>query len=60
MTQKITILTRKPNQVLHCGYGHHWPLNLHSSGFVKVVDPDAMLYVWASDRQTLDRLNVKG
>ena len=54
-----TLLTRKRDQILTCGYGHHWPLNLHTKGFVLVTDPDALRYVWSPDRATLERLTAR-
>lgn len=57
---KVTILKRKPNQILACQYGHIWPLDMHTSGYVKIIDPESQSYIWASNKQTLESVNVKG
>lgn len=57
--EKATILNRKRDQILTCGFGYIWPLNLHTTGYVKVIDPDAKTYIWASDKKTLEIVNVK-
>lgn len=53
--------TRKAGQIVTCGYGHIWPLNLHTTGYCLVIDPVTRRYVWADNRKTLETIaNVKG
>ena len=44
---------RTDGEVLNCGYGYHWPLNLHKSGFVRVVSAKDKTYIWAPVKETL-------
>lgn len=54
-----TILIRKPNQILACAYGHNWPLDNHTSGYVKIVCNESRQYLWAESRKTLESVNAK-
>lgn len=47
-------LARKQGEILACQYGHKWPLNLHTSGYVKVIDSVKGLYIWADNKATLE------
>lgn len=56
-----TVLTRKRNQVLTCGYGYIWPLNLHTTGYCLILDAANRSYVWADNRKTLESIaNTEG
>ena len=33
---KITFPQRRDGQILNCAYGHHWPLNQFTSGYVRI------------------------
>lgn len=50
---------RKHGEILNCGYGHHWPLNLFSTGYVQIIITTTrkgklkLDYVWAETRAEL-------
>lgn len=57
---KVTELARRYNgQILSCEFGHQWPLNLYSAGFVRIVlevtskGNIKMKHVWAATREEL-------
>jgi hypothetical protein len=47
---------RKRGQILDCQYGFHWPLNLHTNGYVYIVDSDSLSYIWWPTRPFLETL----
>ena len=55
MTPKNTVRgkTRKRGDILNCKFGYIWPLGLHRSGYVKIIDPEKHTYVWADNKETL-------
>lgn len=50
---------RKDGEILNCEYGHQWPLNLFTSGFVRINITTTrkgklkLDYVWAETREEL-------
>lgn len=50
---------RADGQVLNCEYGHHWPLNLFTTGYVQIrlkttrKGKVKVNYTWAEDRAEL-------
>ena len=54
-----TITQRYDGQILNCAYGHRWPLNLYTDGFVRIsvsVSEKGNLkikHVWAETREQL-------
>jgi hypothetical protein len=50
---------RRDGQVLNCEYGHHWPLNLFTSGYVQIrlkatrKGKVKVTYTWAEERAEL-------
>jgi hypothetical protein len=50
-------ITRKAGKIYSCQYGYVYPLNLHTKGYVKILD-SAGKYVWAEDKATLALIKV--
>jgi hypothetical protein len=51
-----SMTNRKRGQILDCQYGFHWPLNLHTNGYVYIVDSDSLSYIWWPTRPFLETL----
>lgn len=51
--------SRKNGQILNCQYGYHWPLNLYTTGFVRLDittgkrGKPKIRYTWAATRTEL-------
>jgi len=56
---KITFPRRTNGQILNCAYGHHWPLDRFTSGYVRIQlrittkGKCKIKYVWAATREEL-------
>ena len=56
---KLKFPRREHGQVLNCEYGHHWPLDLFTKGYVKINLKTTRKgkvktnYVWAKTRAEL-------
>jgi hypothetical protein len=57
---KVTELARRYNgQILSCEFGHLYPLNLYSTGFVKILIEVTqkgnikMKHIWAATKEEL-------
>ncbi len=56
---KITFPQRRDGQVLNCQYGHHWPLDRFTAGYVRIKLKTSrkgkvkVNYKWAATRAEL-------